>query len=158
MPGSKRPKSRNNINSDRSNILPLTRSENSHASSKLPLCFSEDQARRLDIAEKIITARALRNEVFPSYFHAERAWDISLVIYFRSTKGDKITVTSLVEEIGAPHATACRWIDSLAARGLLKIKPDHLDARRKFVEPTDQLLQRMEMFLNAVQKLGLIGH
>lgn len=157
MPSSKRPEDRMRLKPGRSNVLPMTRSDKSAEKHSAPSCFTNEQALSLKAAEAIITIRALRNEVFPPYFQAERAWDIALVVYYRSISGERISVTSLTEEIGAPHATACRWIESLAQRGLLTLEPDHLDARRKFVSPTEQLLQRMEVFLGAIQKLGLIG-
>ncbi|MBX7497003.1 hypothetical protein K3172_14165 [Qipengyuania sp. 6B39] len=110
----------------------------------------------LAIARREIARRAARNRVMPVELLGEPVWDMLVDLLVNELEGKEIGVTSLCQASGAPMSTALRYVDLLAAEGLISRRPDPADGRRSLVSLTSRasklLLQALEAMARAERK------
>ena len=82
------------------------------------------------------------------HLFGEPAWDMLLDLYIARVKGVQISVTSLCIAGSVPTTTGLRWIQLLVRSGLARRHADESDARRTFVEITDEGYRMLEMILS----------
>ena len=111
-----------------------------------------DNVRTAQIAEEIYRFRKRRDLLFEQqafgHLFGEPAWDMLLDLYIARVKGVQISVTSLCIAGSVPTTTGLRWIQLLVRSGLARRHADESDARRTFVEITDEGYRMLEMILS----------
>jgi FixJ family two-component response regulator len=109
-----------------------------------------DEATRIALLSRIVKARALRGRIFGDGLFSDPVWDMLLDLSIALLHGERIFVTSLCIASGVPMATALRRIDDLEAIGLVRRVRDVDDARRIFVDLSDDGFEKMRAYLDRV--------
>lgn len=73
-------------------------------------------------AEQIFSQRQRRYSVIDKDILGEPGWDILLCAFIAQRKGRACSLNDVVGEVGLGLATARRWVDLLAHRGMLVLK------------------------------------
>ena len=110
------------------------------------------QAGRL--AQEVYRERSRRAEFFPSELFGEPAWDILLDLYAAAKASELRSIKSACLSSNVPEATALRYIDQLAAHGLVERKPDRTDKRRKYLSLTPLGERKMHDYLASMPPIG----
>lgn len=123
----------------------------------LPSCLSDMQTTRgsqnvsdEEMQQKllsIIALRRLRQTHFSADLFADPAWDILLDLALAERQQRRVCVSSLCIGAQVPTTTALRWIKHMTDSGWLVRMDDPLDARRKFVELSEETASKMLEFL-----------
>ena len=95
---------------------------------------------------QVIRQRRLRDELFDSELFADPAWDMLLDLYAARLDRSRVSVSSLCIAAAVPATTALRWIKTLTETGLFERKADQHDARRIFVQLSDEATQAMHRY------------
>lgn len=104
----------------------------------------------------LIKLRRLRDHHFPADLFADPAWDILLDLYAAKLEGKQVSVSSLCIAAAVPPTTALRWITSMTEHGALLRQQDPHDARRVFIELSDDSERRLlGYFTDAASKGGI---
>ena len=82
---------------------------------------------------RVLVDRARRNRIFPAELFADPAWDILLHLYSSHLAQQRETITGIISLSGLPATTGLRWVHKLVDEGLLILRDDPLDLRRKWV-------------------------
>lgn len=98
----------------------------------------------------IIRARRLRSEFFGVGMFADPAWDILLDLMIAKVEKRSVAVSSLCIAAAVPATTALRWIKQLTEMGLLRRVADPQDGRRVFIELTEQAIDKLIAYFNAL--------
>lgn len=106
--------------------------------------------------QQIIAARSDRSKFFPEDMFADPAWDILLELALAEQLQRRVSVTSLCVGSRVPQTTALRWIKHMTDMGWLVRRDDPLDARRKFVELSDDTSARMRAYLLSVDPAAAV--
>ena len=106
--------------------------------------------------QQIIAGRSARAEYFPEDMFADPAWDILLELALAEQLQRRVSVTSLCVGSRVPQTTALRWIKHMTDMGWLVRRDDPLDARRKFVELSDDASTRMRAYLISVDPCAAV--
>lgn len=102
--------------------------------------------RHVHFIQQILDLRRKRNRLFSPDLFADPAWDMLLELYLSDLTGKRLSVSSLCFASNVPPTTALRWIDKLAADGLIERSADPCDRRRTFVALSDDGRERMRRF------------
>ncbi len=94
----------------------------------------------------VIRQRRLRDELFDSELFADPAWDMLLDLYAARLDRARVSVSSLCIAAAVPATTALRWIKTLTETGLFERKADQHDARRIFVQLSDEATTGMHRY------------
>lgn len=105
----------------------------------------------LKAAERIIAARARRQQFFPPDLFGEPIWDMLLDLYVSRAKNRQISVSSLSIASRAPATTALRHIVALERIGMIERQSDPFDKRRTFLRIVDQTFQNMTEWLVSLE-------
>lgn len=130
-----------------------------------PLVAQDDKPEKIndDVANllsakrirQIIKIRRLREDFFESNLFADPAWDILLDLMAARIEQNKVSVSSLCIAAAVPPTTALRWITSMTNSGILIRQQDPNDARRVFLELSDETALSIEAyFLKASEVSG----
>lgn len=88
------------------------------------LLLGNANATSLELTEdhilSLLLVRRARDSVFGRDLFSDPAWDILLELYAASLTGRKVPLRDLAITIGAPEATAARWVATLAERMLVE--------------------------------------
>ena len=95
---------------------------------------------------QVIRQRRLRDELFDSELFADPAWDMLLDLYAARLDRSRVSVSSLCIAAAVPATTALRWIKTLTETGLFERKADQHDARRIFVQLSDDATTAMHRY------------
>ena len=106
---------------------------------------SDDEMERKLLS--IIALRRLRQTHFAAELFSDPAWDILLDLALAERQQRRVSVSSLCIGAQVPTTTALRWIKHMTDSGLLVRMDDPLDARRKFVELSEETASKMREFL-----------
>ena len=98
----------------------------------------------------IIRGRRARESYFPPDLFADPAWDILLDLTAARLEGRRICVSSLTVAAAVPATTALRWIKTMTESGILIRRPDPSDARRCFVDLSDDTFENMLAYLGTI--------
>jgi DNA-binding MarR family transcriptional regulator len=101
-----------------------------------------------------IKSRRLREDVFGENLFGEPAWDMLLDLYASHLEQKRVSVSSLQIASAVPGTTALRWMTRLEAKGLILRHADPFDARRVFVELSEDGLQLMERYWVRMWAIG----
>lgn len=81
--------------------------------------------------------RKLRRNLFGNEIYSGPAWEILLHLFESHTLERRDTVGNVTDGTELPGATSLRWMARLEREGLIRMRDDHLDRRRRWVELTD---------------------
>lgn len=106
---------------------------------------------RRETVRRLVTARSTRRSYLSSALFGEPAWDILLNLYalsftFRRTSLSKVHTLSAV-----PPTTTLRCVRKLESAGLVIRVRDPLDARRIWIELSNDAVSRIEAYLDHIQ-------
>lgn len=91
---------------------------------------SDDGRAMAGQLRRYLSARRLRDTLFPHDLFADPAWDILLDLFASELEGKHVSVSSACIASGVPSPTALRWLHRLEELGLIKREPDGADDRR----------------------------
>jgi hypothetical protein len=105
----------------------------------------------------LIKLRRMREQHFPPALFADPGWDILLDLFAAKQEGKAVSVSSLCIAAAVPPTTALRWITTMTEHGALIRRQDPHDARRVFIELSEDSEERLlNFFREAEAKGGLI--
>lgn len=107
-----------------------------------------------DMVKKIIKLRRMRDNFFESELFADPAWDILLDLMAARLSNATVSVSSLCIAAAVPATTGLRWITSMTKNGMLVRKSDPMDARRVFIDLSDETFDKLEAYLIKAQSGG----
>jgi len=81
--------------------------------------------------------RKLRRNLFGNEMYSGPAWEILLHLFESHVLERRDTVGNVTDGTELPGATSLRWMARLEQEGLICLRDDHLDRRRRWVELTD---------------------
>ena len=97
-----------------------------------------------DSVKWLYDLRRRRDEQFGDDLFLDPSWDILLDLYVSKHNKKRISVTSACIASAAAPTTALRYIGMLEQRGLVKRYADPLDARRSFLDLSEEACEKME--------------
>lgn len=100
-----------------------------------------ESSRREALGSKVrseIEARAARGKLFQASLFADPAWDILLELFAAELECRRVKISSAGGAAAVPLTTALRWISTLRQQGLVERTDDSTDARRSFLNLTEQ--------------------
>lgn len=103
-----------------------------------------------ELACRIYESRRLRAKFLSQSLFGEPAWDMLLALYCFSSRGEKLSVSGLCYAADAPPTTALRWSQIMEQKRLIRRVPDIADARRHYLELTEEGLSVMRKYLSAI--------
>ncbi|HEX3422574.1 MAG TPA: hypothetical protein VHS33_04125 [Sphingomicrobium sp.] len=80
--------------------------------------------------------RKLRRQLFGYDMYSGPAWEILLHLFESHVLERRDTVGNVTDGTELPGATSLRWMSRLEEEGLIRLRDDHLDRRRRYVELT----------------------
>lgn len=99
---------------------------------------------------EIIKLRRMRDRFFPPDLFADPAWDILLDLKAAGQEGQHVSVSSLCIAAAVPPTTALRWITAMTDNGMLVRRQDPADARRVFIELSDETSAKLDDYFVAI--------
>jgi DNA-binding MarR family transcriptional regulator len=117
--------------------------------------FPSASAMRADATDtqtlrEIIKLRRMRERFFPPDLFADPAWDILLDLKAAGQEGQHVSVSSLCIAAAVPPTTALRWITAMTDSGMLVRRQDPADARRVFIELSDETSAKLDDYFVAI--------
>jgi hypothetical protein len=100
---------------------------------------------------EIIKIRRMRDNHFNAELFADPAWDILLDLMAARLESKTVSVSSLCIAATVPPTTALRWITAMTQSGLLVRRLDPNDARRVFIELSQDSADRMLALFNSTK-------
>jgi DNA-binding MarR family transcriptional regulator len=94
--------------------------------------------------------RRLRRQLFGYDMYSGPAWEILLHLFESHVLERRDTVGNVTDGTELPGATSLRWITRLEQEGLIRLRDDHLDRRRRYVELTDAGAGLMTRYFSGV--------
>jgi hypothetical protein len=115
---------------------------------------TEDLQSALDAkaVRDLIKKRRLRERFFDASLFADPAWDILLDLKAAALEGQKVSVSSLCIAASVPPTTALRWISLMTEDGMLVRHHDPDDARRVFIELSEETSAKLDDYFAAAGK------
>ncbi len=107
-----------------------------------------------DVVKQIIKLRRMRENYFENSLFADPAWDILLDLMVARLSGQTVSVSSLCIAAAVPPTTALRWITSMTKNDMLVRQSDPLDARRVFIDLSDETFEKLETYLTKALENG----
>ncbi len=99
-----------------------------------------------------IKLRRLRERYFDAELFADPAWDILLDLFAARFEGTNVSVSSLCIAAAVPATTALRWISAMTANGILLRRHDPKDARRVFIELSNETVVQLTSYFNDLRQ------
>jgi len=94
--------------------------------------------------------RKLRRTLFGNEIYSEPAWEILLHLFESYVLERRDTVGNVTDGTELPGATSLRWMARLEQEKLIRLRDDHLDRRRRWVELTDAGVDLMTKYFSGV--------
>lgn len=94
--------------------------------------------------------RRLRRRLFGYELYSGPAWEILLHLFESHVLERRDTVGNVTDGTELPGATSLRWMARLEQEGLIQLRDDHLDRRRRWVELTDSGIDLMSKYFAGV--------
>ncbi len=101
-----------------------------------------------------IKLRRMRDNHFDADLFADPAWDILLDLLAARLENSSVSVSSLCIAAAVPATTALRWITGMTENGLLLRRMDPKDARRVFIELSDDVAEKLMTYFSDIQRRG----
>ncbi len=93
--------------------------------------------RAAAVAKSILAERRRRTSEFDSSLFGEPAWEMLLELFVAEASGIAADAAGLETKAGVAMTTGSRWLDVLAAQGLVERRRLGVDLSTEFVELTD---------------------
>jgi DNA-binding MarR family transcriptional regulator len=100
---------------------------------------------------EIIKLRRMRDNHFKADLFADPAWDILLDLMAARLEGKSVSVSSLCIAAAVPPTTALRWVTGMTESGMLVRRMDPKDARRVFIELSENTAEKINVFFASVR-------
>lgn len=110
--------------------------------------LSEDELTEL--ACRIYESRRVRARFLSMSLLGEPVWDMLLALYCFTSRGRRMSVSSLCFASGVPSTTALRWVGVMEERDLIKRSKDMHDGRRTYLVLTEQGTRVMQGYLRSI--------
>jgi DNA-binding MarR family transcriptional regulator len=94
--------------------------------------------------------RDLRRKLLGADCFSGPAWDVLLYMFESHVLQRRDTIGNICDGIEIPATTALRWINRLAELGLITIRDDHLDNRRRFAQLSVAGADRMTRYFAGI--------
>jgi len=94
--------------------------------------------------------RRLRRQLFGCDIYSGPAWEILLHLFESHLLERRDTVGNVTDGTELPGATSLRWMTRLEQEGLIRLRDDHLDRRRRYVELTGAGADLMTRYFSGV--------
>jgi DNA-binding MarR family transcriptional regulator len=110
-----------------------------------------DSCARTNLQMDVRRARNLRNlrrRLFGSENSCGPAWDVLLHLFESHACQRRDTIGKVCDGATIPCTTAIRWISRLEEQGLVGLRDDPLDRRRRFVELTSAGAELMSKYFS----------
>jgi DNA-binding MarR family transcriptional regulator len=117
----------------------------------------EDRRQWGRLARTLYRERLRRDAFFAAGLFGEPAWDILLDLFAAAKANELRSIKSACLSSNVPEATALRYIEQLAAHGLVERKPDRTDKRRKYLALTPLGERKMRDYLASMPPIGDFG-
>jgi DNA-binding MarR family transcriptional regulator len=101
--------------------------------------------------ETIAHLRRQRSRFFNEALFADPAWDILLALALAEIQFRRMCVTRLCDAAQVPPTTGLRWISHFENIGAIVRRPDPLDARRKYLELSEEASKSMRAYLESIE-------
>jgi DNA-binding MarR family transcriptional regulator len=101
------------------------------------------------------TLRSLRRKLLGDDFFTGPGWGLLLHLFESHLQQTRATVGAACDGADAAPSTALRWIGKLEADGLIVMRDDPLDARRRFVELTPHAVELMTKYFAGASAHGI---
>lgn len=95
--------------------------------------------------------RSARNELFPTGYFADVAWDILVDLFLADDEHRKLSIADLSARNDVPLSTLLRYLAKMEEDGLVYRTPDHHDKRRVFIKLTSAAEQKLQHVANDAQ-------
>jgi DNA-binding MarR family transcriptional regulator len=92
--------------------------------------------------------RRLRRSLFGYEIYSGPAWEILLHLFESHVLDRRDTVGNVTDGTELPGATALRWMARLEQQALIRLRDDHLDRRRRWVELTGAGVELMTRYFS----------
>jgi DNA-binding MarR family transcriptional regulator len=92
--------------------------------------------------------RRLRRSLFGYEIYSGPAWEILLHLFESHVLDRRDTVGNVTDGTELPGATALRWMARLEQLALIRLRDDHLDRRRRWVELTGPGVELMTRYFS----------
>jgi DNA-binding MarR family transcriptional regulator len=106
-----------------------------------------DDDELAELACRIYESRRHRARYISSSLLGEPVWDMLLALYCFSSRGLRMSVTSLCYASGVPQTTALRWVGVMEERELVVRSRDRKDGRRHYLVLADKGREVMQAYL-----------
>lgn len=103
------------------------------------------------LIRQIIRQRQLRDRFFNSELFGDPVWDMLLDLAAATSEYCRVSVTSLCIASRVPPTTALRWIGVMTDEGLLQRVEDPQDRRRAFISLTDDAVNAIARYFEALE-------
>lgn len=117
-----------------------------------PLAAKNVQDISAKAIRDIIKMRRLRSVHFDNELFADPAWDILLDLLAAQLEKKTVSVSSLCIAATVPPTTALRWITSMTESGLLIRRHDPCDARRVFIELSEETSRKLFIYFEDAKR------
>ncbi len=107
--------------------------------------LSDDEL--VELACRIYESRRQRSRYLNSSLLGEPVWDMLLALYCFTTRGRRMSVSSLCYASGVPQTTALRWVSVMEERELIARSRDRKDGRRYYLVLADKGRDVMQAYL-----------
>ncbi|WP_097093715.1 winged helix DNA-binding protein [Novosphingobium sp. Chol11] len=104
----------------------------------------------VEMAQRIIRERRLRDKAFGSDLFGEPIWDMMLDLFVSGEMSTQVSISSLCIAASVPSTTALRQIQLMHQRGIIQRTPDPKDHRRIFVSMTPQWRESLDQLLSSM--------
>ncbi len=121
----------------------------------LPTTPSYAPSQRAEAVRRLIRARRMREQYFPSDMFADPAWDMLLDLYAAKLERAQVSVSSLCIAAAVPATTALRWIKSMTDTGLFVREADPHDGRRVFIALGDRAKAALDTYFAMAEREGV---
>jgi DNA-binding MarR family transcriptional regulator len=105
-----------------------------------------------EFVREVIKLRRMRDNHFASDLFADPAWDILLDLLASRLESRTVSVSSLCIAAAVPATTALRWITGMTESGILMRRMDPKDARRVFIELSDDVTEKLLAYFKEVKR------
>lgn len=94
--------------------------------------------------------RQLRKRLFGREAFSGPPWDILLHLFESHTLQRRCSIGNVCDGADLPCTTGLRWFSKLEQKGLIRLRDDHFDGRRRFVDLTDSGIELMTKYFCGV--------
>lgn len=113
-----------------------------------------DRTELLADVKRHMRMRDMRASLFDTDLVGEHAWNMLLFCFSERLQGEVPTVTAVCAAAHAPPTTASRHLQAMTDAGLLTRTPDPNDARRGYVELTEETEQQIHHFFDMARTVA----